>query len=576
VLDLDELSKKEKKNWVWHGTSFIYPGEDLCLLSLSDGGKDADEVREFDVKTKDFVKGGFFLPECKNSVAWRNRDELWVAADFGPGSMTKSGYPRIVKAWKRGTPLSAAKTIYEGEEGDVSVSAYTVHDHDKQYEYIYRGTSFFTNESRLNVGGNFVLIDKPKDATFGSFDDWAMLTLRTDWKVGDKTYKAGSLICNKLDDYLKGDRNFDVLFEPSERTSLSSSTQTENYMILTVLDNVCSRPMLLEVKNGKWVQNPLPLPDEFAQVSYWAVDPHHSDDYFFTSNQFLKPNTLYMGTAGKSAMQALKSSPSYFNADGLEVQQFQATSKDGTLVPYFQVSKKDLKLYGTNPTLLYGYGGFEVEMLPYYGASVGAAWLEKGGVYVLSNIRGGGEFGPRWHEAARKENRQRAYDDFAAVAEDLIARKVTSPKHLGIQGGSNGGLLMGVMLTQRPELFGAIACGSPLLDMQRYHKLLAGASWMDEYGDPDKADEWAYISKYSPYQNISKDKTYPPILITTSTKDDRVHPGHARKMAAKLKASGHEVLYYENIEGGHSAAADNKEAAFMSALDYDFLWHKLQ
>jgi prolyl oligopeptidase len=285
---------------------------------------------------------------------------------------------------------------------------------------------------------------------------------------------------------------------------------------------------------------------------------------------------LYFGVAGQPGNEKLKSEPAFFNVDGLQIQQFESVSKDGTHVPYFQVSRKGLKLDGTNPTLLYGYGGFEVSMLPSYNSQVGAGWLERGGTYVLANIRGGSEFGPRWHNAARKENRQRAYDDFISVAEDLIARKVTSPKHLGIEGRSNGGLLMGVMLTERPDLFGAVHCGSPLLDMKRYNHLLAGASWMDEYGDPDKPEEWAYISKYSPYQNIRKDKVYPPILITTSTLDDRVHPGHARKMAAKLLADGHQVLYYENTEGGHGAAANKKQAAFMEALAFSFLWDHLK
>jgi prolyl oligopeptidase len=306
------------------------------------------------------------------------------------------------------------------------------------------------------------------------------------------------------------------------------------------------------------------------------VDHEDSDDYWMTITDFLTPSSLYLGTAGGAARERLKSLPAFFKTDGLEIQQFEATSKDGTRVPYFQVSRKGLKLDGSNPTLLYGYGGFEISMQPNYSPGSGTAWLEKGGVYVLANIRGGGEFGPSWHNAARKENRQRAYDDFIAIAEHLIARQVTSPKHLGIQGGSNGGLLMGVMLTQRPDLFGAVVCQVPLLDMRRFNKLLAGASWMDEYGDPDKPEQWSYIQRFSPYHQVRPGVKYPRVLFTTSTRDDRVHPGHARKMVARMKEQGHDVLYYENIEGGHGGAANNQQAAFMSALAYTFLWNQLQ
>jgi prolyl oligopeptidase len=311
-------------------------------------------------------------------------------------------------------------------------------------------------------------------------------------------------------------------------------------------------------------------------VNASGVDSDESDDYFMTVTDFLTPSSLYFGTLGKAGREKVKSLPEFFNTSGLEISQHEATSKDGTRVPYFQVSRKGLTLDGSHATLLYGYGGFEISMLPSYSAGVGASWLEKGGVYVLANIRGGGEFGPRWHESARKANRQRAYDDFIAVAEALIARKVTSPAHLGIQGGSNGGLLMGVMLTQRPDLFKAVVCQVPLLDMRRFNKLLAGASWMAEYGDPDVPEQWAYISKYSPYQNVRSGRKYPRTLFMTSTRDDRVHPGHARKMVARMKEQGHDILYYENIEGGHGGAANNQQAAFMSALAYTFFLRELK
>jgi prolyl oligopeptidase len=351
-------------------------------------------------------------------------------------------------------------------------------------------------------------------------------------------------------------------------------SDTKSYLLLNVLDNVRSKLYALSRTEGKWKRDAMEAP-EFGSAGINGIDSDESDDYFLTLTDFLTPSSLYFGTIGKAQREKLKSLPSFFDVKGLEITQHEATSKDGTKVPYFQVARKGMVLDGKQPTLLYGYGGFEIPMLPAYSPSVGSAWLERGGVYVLANIRGGGEFGPKWHEAARKQNRQRAYDDFIAVAEDLIQRKVTSPEHLGIEGGSNGGLLMGVMFTERPDLFKAVVCQVPLLDMRRFNKLLAGASWMDEYGNPDKPDDWAYISKYSPYQNVVKNKKYPRVLFTTSTRDDRVHPGHARKMVAKMKEQGHDVLYYENIEGGHGGAANNKQSAYMSALAYTFLLKEL-
>ena len=376
--------------------------------------------------------------------------------------------------------------------------------------------------------------------------------------------------------YLAGKREFEVLFEPTERSTLSDFTPTLNHVILNVLDNVRNRLYVLTRVDGKWQREPLPGMPEFGTVSVDAVDDEENDDYFLTITDYVTPTSLLLGTVGKGAPEKLKQLPAFFEAEGLVVTQHEATSKDGTRIPYFQVSRKDLVLDGSNPTLLYGYGGFEVSMVPGYSASVGSAWLEKGGVYVVANLRGGGEFGPKWHQAALKANRNKAYEDFAAVARDLIARKVTSPRHLGVQGGSNGGLLIGNMLVQYPELFGAVVSQVPLLDMRRYHQLLAGASWMGEYGDPDVPAEWAFIQTFSPYHLAKADADYPPVLFTTSTRDDRVHPGHARKMIALLLEQGHDVLYYENIEGGHGGAANNKQQAYMSALAYTFLWQKLK
>ncbi|MCF3651269.1 prolyl oligopeptidase family serine peptidase [Synoicihabitans lomoniglobus] len=575
VLDLDALGAAEGESWVWKGATVLRPDEDRCMISLSRGGADATEKREFDLTTKTFVADGFVLPEARNSVSWIDRDTMYVGTDFGPGSMSESGYPRMTKRWRRGTPLSEAELIRETPAKDLGVWGYHTVDHGRHHDFLRRVMTFFTNQLFMLVDGEWVMIDKPDDVVVGVFDDWFTFQLREPWTVGDQTFAAGSLLAAKMSDFLAGDRDMTVVFAPTERTSLDSVDSTKNYLLITVLDNVSSRAYAMQWTDGAWRSRALPAP-EFGKVELGAVDSENSDDYFMTSEDFVTPTSLFHGTVGSEDQTRLKSLPAYYDANGITVEQHEATSADGTKVPYFQIGRAGLKLDGTNPTLLYGYGGFEVSMSPFYSGSVGAAWLERGGVYVLANIRGGGEFGPRWHRAALKENRQRAFDDFAAIAEHLIERGVTTREHLGIQGGSNGGLLMGVMLTQRPDLFGAVLCQVPLLDMQRYHLLLAGASWMGEYGDPDQPDEWAYIKAYSPYQNVNPDGDYPRTLFTTSTRDDRVHPGHARKMAALMREQGHDVLYYENIEGGHGGAANNEQRARMNALGFTFLWNELE
>ncbi len=574
VIDLDALATTEKENWVWKGESPLYPKYDRCLVFLSRGGADATVTREFDLKAKQFVKDGFYLPEAKSQVSWLDRDTLYVGTDFGPGSLTSSGYPRVVKEWKRGTPLATARTVFEGKKTDVSVEAEVVHDHGHTYEFMRRAVTFFTSEEWIHQRKGWVKIEKPDDASASVFMDQILFRLRTDWTVGGKTWPGGSLLAADLQLWMAGTKKLTSLFEPTDRTSLTATTDTKNYLILNELDNVKNRIEILRRNKKEWTRQTLDIP-KFGNISINGVDSDDSDDYFLNTTDFLTPTSLWLGTVGREKRELLKSLPQFFNPAGLEITQHEAVSKDGTRVPYFQVARKDLVLNGNNPTLLYGYGGFEIPMLPNYNPNVGTAWLERGGVFVLANIRGGGEFGPKWHEAARKQNRQRAYDDFIAIAENLISRKVTSPQHLGIQGGSNGGLLMGVMLTERPDLFKAVVCQVPLLDMRRFNKLLAGASWMDEYGDPDKPEEWAWISKYSPYQNVEKDKQYPRVFFTTSTRDDRVHPGHARKMVARMKEQGHDILYYENIEGGHGGSANNQQAAYMSALAYTFLIQQL-
>ncbi len=576
VLDLDELAKQEGENWVLKGTAFLKPTYDRVLLSLSRGGADATVTREFDVTTKSFVPEGFVLPEAKTSIAWRDRDSVFVGTDLGEGSLTDSGYPRTVREWKRGTKVADAPLVFEGQAGDVSVSGRRSQQKGFEQDWIWRTVTFWTSEVFLRRDGILIKIEKPDDAKVSSDRDLLFLELRSPWEVGGKKYPAGALLACDLEAFLKGDRAFDVLFEPTDRKSLADYDHTRNHLILNELDNVRNRLYVLTRKDGKWTREELPGAPKLSSVSVGSVDSDESDDYFMTVTDYLTPTSLFLGTVGKGPAEKIKENPRFFDAEGLNVAQYEAVSADGTRVPYFQVSRRTLALDGKNPTLLYGYGGFEISMTPGYQPKVGAAWLEAGGVYVVANIRGSGEFGPKWHQAALKRNRHKAYEDFIAVAEDLIRRKITSPAHLGTMGGSNGGLLMGNMLTRRPDLFGAVVCQVPLLDMRRFNKLLAGASWMAEYGNPDVSEEWEFIRTFSPYHNLTAKTKYPRTLFTTSTRDDRVHPGHARKMVAKMKSQGHNVLYFENIEGGHGGAADNKQEAFMSSLAYTFLWRQLK
>jgi prolyl oligopeptidase len=577
VLDLDALARTEAENWVWAGVSFLAPHGTRCLVSLSRGGGDAHVVREFDVATRAFVDGGFALPEAKTTVGWVDHDTLFVATDFGPGSMTASGYPRAVKAWRRGTPLEAATLVHEVGPDDLSVSAW--HDPTPGYErqFVQRQIDFYTSELFLRdpADGRLTPIAKPLDANAFALRDQLIVELRSDWTIGAMTWPQGALLAIGFERFMAGARDFDVLFEPTPTTSLDGIAATRGALFLTILDNVRNRIVEWTRAAGGWRRRDVQVPGMGA-LHVSAVDEYASDQVFLTVTDFLTPSSLYLMDAGRDARAGLKSMPAFFDAAPYAVSQFTARSADGTDVPYFVVMRKDAPLDGSHPTLLYGYGGFEVSLTPFYSGVTGAAWLEHGGVYVLANIRGGGEFGPRWHQAALKENRQKAFDDFLAVAEDVVRRGITRPRHLGIMGGSNGGLLVGAALTQRPDLFGAVACQVPLLDMRRYHQLLAGASWIGEYGDPDDPDEWAYIARYSPYQNVFPEQRYPRVLFTTSTRDDRVHPGHARKMAARMREQGHDVLYWENTEGGHAGAANNEQTATMWALTYSFLLIQLK
>jgi prolyl oligopeptidase len=575
VIDLDRLSADEHVLWVWKGATCLYPRYSRCLVSLSRGGADAVEVREFDTVEKRWVKGGFVSPESKQDVAWRDADTIYVSRDFGPGTMTHAGYPRIVKEWKRGTPIAAAKTTFEGEETDVGSSVFVVNEPGRKYERLRREITFWEGEEYLREGEHWIRLLVPADARVSMADGWLFVQLRTDWKPGAAAFKGGSLIATRLDAFLSGGRDFEALFEPTERVALQDYVATRHVIVLDLLDNVKSRIVEVRRRDGRWAHSDVAVPPS-SSIGVSAFDRDTSDDYWMTVTSFVEPTTLYLAQAGKPRREKMKALPAFFDAKGLAVSQFEATSKDGTKIPYFVVMRQDAKLDGSHPAILYGYGGFEISMTPGYSGTIGAAWLEKGGVWVLANLRGGGEFGPAWHRAAQREGHQKSFDDFIAVAEDVIARRITSAKHLGIMGGSNGGLLVGATFIQRPELFKAVVCQVPLLDMERYNHLLAGASWMGEYGNPDDPADWAFISKYSPYQNVAKDAKYPRVFFFTSTRDDRVHPGHARKMVAKMEAQGHDVLYYEDTEGGHAAGSTPAQQAYMWALTYTFLLNELR
>ncbi|HEX6979995.1 MAG TPA: prolyl oligopeptidase family serine peptidase, partial [Alphaproteobacteria bacterium] len=552
VIDLDALAAAERENWVWHGAQCLKPAYRRCLVSLSRGGADADVVREFDLVDRAFVGDGFALPEAKSQVAWRDADHIYVGTDFGPGSMTRSGYPRIVKLWTRGTPLASAATVYEGADDDLSVTAWRDLSPGYERDFVSRAIDFFDSELYLRGGdGRLAHVDLPRDAIVDVHRQWMLVEPRSAWTLNGTRYPSGSLLAAKFDDWMAGDRQVTALFTPDDHTSLSGYTWTRRRLLLSVMDDVASRQDVLTPRPDAWQRQPLGGTPALTTIEAGGIDPDNDDSYFLTISGFLAPTTLYYGTLDHGKAKPIKRAPEFFDASRYTVRQHFAVSSDGTRVPYFVVGRKGMRRNGRNPTLLYGYGGFEVALQPSYSGSVGRAWLERGGVYVVANIRGGGEYGPRWHQAALKANRMRAYEDFAAVAADLVRRGITSREHLGIEGGSNGGLLVGNMLTHYPPLFGAAVCEVPLLDMKRYTHLAAGASWIAEYGDPDKPDEWAYLRQFSPYQNLRADVAYPPVLFTTSTRDDRVGPAHARKMAAKMLAMGKDVAFYENIEGGH-------------------------
>lgn len=575
ILDIDALAKEEGENWVYNGMIFLYPDYNRFLIRLSRGGSDAVVVREFDIPSKSFVKDGFQLPEGKHSISWQDMNTVFVGTNFGEGSLTTSGYPRIVKLWKRGTPLNQAKTIFEGEKTSVSISGYRYFSEYSHIDIVYNSITFFNKNIYLLEDGKLQKMDIPGDSViYGYFKNQLLLGLRSDWNPGNKTYPSGSVIIGKLEDILAGKKEFQVLMKPGARLSILTVDTTKSKILITVLDNIISKLYQFTPDNaGKWHQEQIKIADNGTLIVFDTNE--RSDDYFINYFNFLTPSTLYMISGSDGKIEKLKNLPDFFDSTPYKAHQFEAVSKDDTRIPYFVVMRKDIELNGKNPTIILGYGGFRASLRPFYSATMGCCWLEKGGVYVLANIRGGGEYGPQWHQAAMKKNRHKAFEDFIAVAEDLIKRKITSPGKLSIWGASNGGLLVGAVFTMRPDLFEAVVCQVPLLDMKRYTKLHAGASWMAEYGDPDDPDMWEYIKTYSPYHNVKKNVKYPKVLFTTSTIDDRVHPGHARKMAAKMLDMGHQVFFYENTEGGHVALANNKQVAYRNALIYSFLYKRL-
>jgi prolyl oligopeptidase len=568
VLDVDALAHAEGVSWSFSGASCLEPEYRRCLVRLSRGGADAVETREFDARTRRFVERGFRLPEARQSVAWVDENTLLVATDFGPGSMTAARSPRIAKLWRRGTPLAAAETIFEGAERDVGVSVVRW----RGTVFVNHRTDLYRRSFHLLDGGRLMRLDVPADARYFRIADRFVLLLRSDLQVADRTYSEGSLVHTAYADLLRGSPRYELLLEPTDRQAIADAHETRDHLIVSMLDNVRGELRRYGYHNGRWSYETVPAP-EMGSISVAATSAS-TGRYFFSYSGFTQPTTLYH-SAEDGAVQRVRGMREAFDAEGFIVEQHEATSRDGTRIPYFVVRRSDAPLDGTNPTLLYGYGGFQSAMMPFYDPVWGATWLAHGGVLAVSNIRGGGEFGPRWHRAGRAENRQRSFDDHIAVAEDLIRRGITSPRHLGIEGGSLGGLLVGAVMTQRPELFGSVVGDIPLLDMRRDRHLAAGATFVAEHGDPDDPAQWEFIGRYSPYHQVRTGVRYPRPLFTTSTRDDRVHPANARKMTARMESMGHPVLFFENTEGGHGAGVTNEQRARTWALQITYHWEQL-
>lgn len=578
VLDLDALAKSEKANWVWGGADCVQPAEQRCLLSLSDGGEDAITVREFDLTTRAFVPNGFALAKGKQNVAWMGPDTLLIAREWTKGEMTASGYPFVLKRLARGQPLANAVEIFRGSKTDVLVAPTTLDDATgHRASVVARAVSFFETEQYIVRAKDVVKMAIPlKSNVVAMLDGQLVVQLSEPWRAGATTIKSGGLASFALASAVATPNALSpvAIVEPGPRESVAGSSTTQHRLLVGMTDNVKGRVFsFTRAANGVWSRKTIALPDN-ASTGVTSADSH-SDQAFISVTGFLTPNSVWLTDAATATASTIKSAPARFDASKSVVEQLEATSKDGTKVPYFIVHPKTMKLDGSNPTIINAYGGFEVSSTPSYNADIGKLWLERGGVFVLANIRGGGEFGPAWHEAGLKTKRQVIYDDFAAVAQDLITRKITSPRRLGIEGGSNGGLLVGVAMNQHPELYNAVEIAIPLLDMLRYEQIAAGASWVGEYGSVSIPAERAFLASISPYNNLRKGVKYPTPFIWTTTKDDRVGPQHARKMAARMSEFGMPYYYYEVIEGGHGAGANAIQKAHTTALSYTYFTRQL-
>jgi len=578
ILDIDGLSQKENKQWVFHSMDCLEPEYRHCLVSLAPGGTDASEIREFDMENLAFFTEGFFVPVSKSSASWLDANTLFVSPDTGKGSVTESGYPRIVKIWKRGTPLAGAQTIYEGNVKSVSSSAYRIRTDTGNIDLVTESPSYWSQIYYYLTDGWLQKLHIPETAVVeGGFRGKLVVSLKADWT--DMNFKEGSVIISNTKEL---GRAFELLVAPTDNEIIQGVVPTKSAILIKTLHNVQGRLYRYVQEGSDWKRSPIPFPDNGA-IDIASVDDQ-SGNFFVQFQSFTTPPTLYYVQANSQNPEKMKAQEATFDGSKFAVDQFWATSNDGTKVPYFIVMKKGTPMDGKNPTHIFSYGGFRNSLTPSYSGSYeqlsgayGKLWLERGGVFVVANIRGGGEFGESWHQAALRENHVKSFEDFEAIARDLFTRKITSPKHLGIEGRSNGGLLVLALMIRHPELYGAIICGSPLVDMLRYHKLLAGASWMAEYGDPEVPADRKFLETYSPYQLLKKDQKYPPVFFYASTRDDRVHPGHGRKAVAKMIELGYnDTFYYENTEGGHGASSTNEQLAYRLALAYTHLWQHLR
>ena len=580
ILDLDALSEAEGMNWVWRGANCLGPDYDRCILTLSDGGADAAVRREFDLSDRAFVEGGFVTPEAKGGVSWVDADTVMVGLATSEADTTTSGYPSVAYRWSRGTDLSEAVEVVRGDREDVGLFAFRVEDSDGTvYMMASEADTFYdTTWWYLPSDGEAVQLPLPsKSSIQDMYQGELVFTVEEAWTPveGGETFPQGALLSFTMADFVATGELPEVktVYVPGPRQSLGNIGATRSALLVAIDENVVGGLEAFHYADGNWTSDTVPVP---ANMTIQLSGTNREEDIaFMNAEGFLTPDSLYTVDAAALEVEQIKSIPDRFNTDGLIVEQLEARSDDGTMIPYFVVRRQDTVMDGTTPTLLYAYGGFQVSIRPSYSGSRGRLWLENGGAYVVANIRGGGEFGPAWHQAGLKMNRQRIYDDLISVAEDMHSRGLTSPRHTGVYGGSNGGLLTGVMYTQRPDLWNAVVSAVPLLDMLRFHTLLAGASWMGEYGNPEDPDEGGFLRSISPYHNVDANGDYPEIYLYTSTRDDRVHPGHARKMAHLLEETGHDYLYYENTAGGHSAAANLAETARRDALLYTFLMQKL-